>query len=149
MLPKGDVMLSEMDDAKLLAMIQRCGSNVACARELGVSETTVRRALRIRGLSSPTVRPAVPRRPMPTLSRESLHAALLPPNNCRVRLFLESLDDGSREIVEEALAYDKQDFPAAALREWLIREGFRESDVPGASAINDHRNGRRPCRCRG
>lgn len=83
------------------------------------------------------------------LTRESLHQALLPPNNCRVKQFLESLTDADREVVEEALGYRSVDFSAAALRNWLIGAGFAEESVPGDGAFNDHRAGRRPCKCRG
>lgn len=88
-------------------------------------------------------------KPRPKLTREGLHRALLPPNNCRVKVFLEAISDEDREIVEESLAYDKKDFPAGELRDWLIKSGFAEEQVPGADPINDHRAGRRPCRCKG
>ena len=88
-------------------------------------------------------------KPKAKLTRESLHKALEPPNNCRVKAFLETIPDEDREIVEEALKYDKQDFPASAVRDWLVKAGFPEEQVPGADPINDHRAGRRPCRCKG
>lgn len=88
-------------------------------------------------------------KPKPKLSREALHQALLPPNNCAVKRFRETLDEESLAVLDEALGYDKQDFPAVKLREFLVDAGFPEDTVPGTDPINDHRAGRRPCRCRG
>lgn len=85
----------------------------------------------------------------PALSREALHAALKPPNNCAVKRFRESLDEESLAVLDEALSYETQDFPAGKLREFLVAAGFAEEEVPGSDAIKDHRAGRRPCRCRG
>lgn len=88
-------------------------------------------------------------KPKPRLTREALHESLQPPNNCKVKVFMEKLDPESREVLEEALGYSKQDFPASAIREFLVREGgFAEADVPGQDSINNHRAGRRPCRCK-
>lgn len=88
-------------------------------------------------------------KPRPKLTKESLHQAVQPPNNCRVKAFRDSLDDESREVLDEALGYRKDDLPASALSDWLLAAGFDPEAVPGADAINDHRAGRRPCRCRG
>lgn len=88
-------------------------------------------------------------KPKPRLSREALHASLLPPNNCRVKAFRDALDADSAEILDEALGYPKTDYPAAAVRDFLLGAGYSEDEVPGVDAINDHRAGRRPCRCRG
>lgn len=85
----------------------------------------------------------------PVVTREALYASLQPPNACRVKAFLEQLDADSRAVVEEALGYDSKDYPASALRNLLLASGFREADIPGNSAIQDHRQGRRPCRCKG
>lgn len=85
----------------------------------------------------------------PRVTREALHASLQPPNNCAVKAFLERLDPESRDVVEEALGYDAKDYPASALRSLLASCGFKDSEIPGNSAIQDHRNGRRPCRCKG
>lgn len=139
--------LAELSDEQLTTGIREHGSNVAFAKSQGVSEWTIRNELQKRGLVS-TARTRR-NKGAPRLTRESLHQALLPPNNCKVRAFLDSLDDESREVVEEALGYSKEDFPAASVRDWLIREGFSPTEVPGSDPINDHRAGRRPCRCRG
>lgn len=88
-------------------------------------------------------------KPKPKLTRDALHESLKPPNNCRVKSFMDSLDPESREVLIEALSYDKRDYPASAIRKLLADCGFPEDDIPGDSAIQDHRNGRRPCRCRG
>jgi hypothetical protein len=88
-------------------------------------------------------------KPKPKLTKESLHQAVLPPNNCKVKVFRESLSAEEVEVLDEALAYPKADFPAGAIRDWLVGLGFDEEAVPGADAINDHRAGRRPCRCKG
>ena len=85
----------------------------------------------------------------PKLSRESLHQAMQPYNGCAVKKFIESLDAESREVLEEALSYKREDLSAPKLREWLLDSGFAESLVPGQDAILSHRAGRRPCRCRG
>lgn len=85
----------------------------------------------------------------PKLTREALQQALKPPNNCRVKVLLDGMDEESRTVFEEALAYDKKDLSAAKIREILISAGFKEDQIPGVDAINDHRVGRRPCRCRG
>lgn len=85
----------------------------------------------------------------PRLTREALQEALKPPNNCQVKRFLDSLDDENRGVFEEALQYDRKDLSAGKLREILVAAGFKEELVPGVDAINDHRVGRRPCRCRG
>jgi hypothetical protein len=140
------VTLSELDDDGLRRVLADRGSAQAAADALGVPRTTFRRELDRRGLAPP---PAPRRRSSPRLTRESLHAALAPPNNCRVKAFLDGLDAETRLVVEEGLDYPKEEFSAAALRDWLIREGFPAADVPGNDAINDHRAGRRPCRCRG
>lgn len=85
----------------------------------------------------------------PKLTREALQEALKPPNNCHVKKFLDALGEEDRTIFEEALAYDRKDLSAGKLREIVIASGFKEELVPGVDAINDHRVGRRPCRCRG
>ena len=85
----------------------------------------------------------------PKITRETLHAAMLPPNNCQVKKFREGLDTESREVLDEALSYPKEDISAAGLRDWLVSLGFPEVDVPGVDAILSHRAGRRPCRCKG
>ena len=88
-------------------------------------------------------------RAKPRLTQEALHQAVQPPNNCRVRMFRDSLDEESVKVLEEALGYDKKDFPASAVSDFLLAAGFDPEIVPGADAVNDHRAGRRPCRCRG
>lgn len=88
-------------------------------------------------------------KPRPKLTKESLHQAVQPPNNCRVKAFRDTLDDASRDVLDEALGYKKEDLSARALSEWLLEQGFDPEVVPGADAINSHRSGARPCRCRG
>lgn len=85
----------------------------------------------------------------PKLTRESLHVAVLPPNNCKVKAFRDSLSPDEQEVLDEALGYPPGDFRSGAIRDWLIGLGFPENDVPGTDPINDHRAGRRPCRCKG
>ena len=140
--------LADLSDRDLSDGLREHGGQRAYARALGVPRTSLQKELKMRGLVAPA-KANGRRRELPRLTQESLHRALQPPNTCKVRAFLDGLDDDSRAVVEEALGYDKQDFPAGSLRSWLISEGFREQDVPGSDAINDHRAGRRPCRCKG
>lgn len=89
-------------------------------------------------------------KPKPKLTMEALAIAMEPPNNCRVKKFMEEhLDAQSREVFETALKLDKSEFPASAVREFLIASDFDAEVIPGDSSIQDHRNGRRPCRCKG
>lgn len=88
-------------------------------------------------------------KPKPKLTRETLHLALQPPNNCRVKAFRDTLSPEEQELLDEALGYDKRDLGSGALRQWVIEQGFDPELVPGTTAINDHRSGRRPCRCQG
>lgn len=88
-------------------------------------------------------------KPKPKLTREALHASLTPPNNCKVKAFRDTLTPEEQEVLDEALGYDKRDYPAGTLSDWLVAQGFEGEIVPGSDAINDHRAGRRPCRCRG
>lgn len=88
-------------------------------------------------------------KPKPKLTREALHQAVLPPNNCRVKAFRDSLQPEERDVLDEALGYPRRDLPASALRNMLLTAGFEEMDVPGIDAINAHRSGVRPCRCSG
>ena len=88
-------------------------------------------------------------KPKPKLTREALAESLKPPNNCRVAAFMAELDSESQEVLKEALGYESRDYPASSIRQFLLAAGFSEEDIPGDGAIQDHRNGRRPCRCRG
>ena len=88
-------------------------------------------------------------RPKPKLSIEALHASLQPPNGCRVKAFRDTLTPEEQAVLDEALGYDKRDYPAGQLRQLLLDSGFPEDIVPGSDPINDHRAGRRPCRCKG
>lgn len=134
------------------AAVQKYGSIRAAAGALGVPYTTFHdRYVRAAQGAVPTGRSVSPRRRRqpPRITRASLHEALMPPNRCRVAAFLAALDEASREVLNEALSYDRAEFSAGALRAWLIDLGFAPDEVPGNDAINDHRSGRRPCRCRG
>lgn len=88
-------------------------------------------------------------KPKPKLTLEGLKAAMTPPNNCRVKAFRDALDADSQEVLDTALGLDKREFPASAVVRFLSSAGFADEDIPGESAIQDHRNGRRPCHCRG
>jgi hypothetical protein len=88
-------------------------------------------------------------KPKPKLTREALHESLQPPNNCRVKAFRDTLDADSRAVLDEALGFNKADYPSSQLIELLTNAGFDPTIIPGNDAINDHRAGRRPCRCRG
>lgn len=141
--------LGDATDEQLLAAIREHGSKEKAAAALRVAPSTFKDELGRRSLSSSPAARGGRRRPAPRLTRDSLHEALQPPNTCKVRVFLELLDEENREIVDEALGYDKRDFSSASVRNWLIAVGFSPDEVPGTDAINDHRAGRRPCRCRG
>lgn len=137
------------------AAIRELGSVAAAARALGIPRGTLRhrheRDVMDRaevGLSNPgSARPAGVS--APKLTRAALDAALKPPNNCKVKQFRDSLDGGSQRVLDDALAYDRQDLSASRLRSVLVEAGFPDADVPGVDAINAHRNGARPCRCKG
>ena len=88
-------------------------------------------------------------KPKPRLTMDGLKVALEPPNLCRVKSFMDSLDADSRQVFETALAMDKREFPASAVRKFLLDAGYDEADVPGEGPIQDHRSRRRPCRCGG
>lgn len=155
--------LANVSDAEIIAAVAEQGSQRKAAQYFGVASSTFTESVKRRGLELPETAGApgtaagvtpprlarLRRGSVPTVTRESLHAALVPPNNCKVKAFLDTLDDESHEVVTEALSYSPQDLSATALREWLIGLGFKEIDVPGTGAITDHRNGRRPCRCLG
>lgn len=87
-------------------------------------------------------------KPKPKLTMDGLKEAMKPPNNCKVRDFLEALDEDSRGVLESALTIDKREFPASAIQDFLVSSGFPVDDVPGVDAIQSHRVGRKPCRCR-
>ena len=133
------------------AALEAHGNVAAAARALGIPRETLRS--RVRRAGGETARPAVehPLRDatLPRLTRQALHEALKPPNNCHVKRFAEGLDPASRKVLEEALAYDRRDMPASRVRDWLLSVGFVDADVPGIDAINAHRGGQRPCRCKG
>ena len=87
----------------------------------------------------------------PRLTPEDLEARLerlaIPQNNCPVRKFCDDIDDDeSRAVIEKAISLDKKTLPAPDLVKMLEDAGY--SDVPRVEVFNDHRAGRRPCRCR-
>jgi hypothetical protein len=144
--------LDGVADEDILAAVSAKGITGA-ATHFSLSRTTFRNALERRGLNNSDGSPPPPRPKTAGkvkqlgLTRESLHEALKPPNNCPVRRLLEDLDPADRVIVEEALSYDKETLSGAKLQEWLKKEGVSADLIPGVSAIADHRAGRRPCRC--
>ena len=141
--------VSDLAADELQALLDAHGSVAAVARHLKVAESTLRDHCQRLGVrSAQASKPR--RRSTPLLTREALHQAMLPPNNCAVKRFLDQIDEPEqREIVEEALGYDRQDLSASALRNVLINAGYDEREVPGTDAINNHRSGTRPCRCKG
>lgn len=142
--------LASLKDSDLLDAVRKHGSLTKAATALDTSRSCLTKHMGRRELAVPAGNQARrTAKPQPTLTLESLHQALEPPNLCRVRTFLDALDTESREVVEEALGYVRQDFSAAALQRWLIEQGCDPSEVPGNEAINAHRSGKRPCRCRG
>ncbi len=88
-------------------------------------------------------------KPKPKLTVEALHASLQPPNNCKVKAFRDTLSPEEVAVLDEALGYSKTDYPAGQLVDLLTATGFDPDLIPGSDAINDHRAGRRPCRCKG
>lgn len=85
----------------------------------------------------------------PKLTLDGLKAAMEPPNNCKVKVFLDSLDAESRDVLEAGLKLTKDEFPASAVVDFLLSSGFDAETIPTTGAIQDHRRGARPCRCRG
>jgi hypothetical protein len=135
-------------DEQMLAAVKKHGSQAEAARQLGMKRTTLRYHLRrIEGKQRYSI-PSKKREP-PKLTIEALHQALQPPNGCRVAVFRERLDEESLAVFDEAIGYEQRDFPASKLRELLIHTGYPEDTIPGVDAINAHRMGRRPCRCKG
>lgn len=90
-------------------------------------------------------------KPKAKLTMEGLKAAMVPPNNCKVKEFRDTLPPGDQEILDTAVAaMDPREFSARALRTWIAKEGELDLDsLPGEDAWNDHKAGRKPCRCRG
>lgn len=142
---------THLSDERVIAVVREHGSVRAAAVALGVPRTTLgeryRRLAPAQMQAMPAAADVTPRRPK--LTRSALHQALRPPNNCRVKVFADSLDPQSRGVLEEALAYDRRDLSASRLRQIMLDAGFAEADVPGVDAINAHRAGARPCRCKG
>lgn len=144
------MLARDMTRDQLAELLAQHGSAREVAKHLGQPPTTVGDAYRRLGLVAGPQRPSAPRPARKgCLTRDHLTAALLPPNNCHVMRFLEGLDEDQRELVEEALGYDRQDLSASRLRQLLIESGYDEKGLPGVDAINAHRSGTRPCRCKG
>lgn len=148
--------MMDLSDEQITAVIKQQGSMRKAAAHLGVPRSTLQSAMKRRGInehgdrarSITQERKNTPRKgPTPRITRESLHAALQPPNTCTVKTFLDGLDEDDRDVVEEALGYLPRDFSASTLRGWLIELGFKESTLPTTQHITDHRGRRRPCRC--
>ena len=83
----------------------------------------------------------------PKLTLEGLKTAMLPPNPCKVKTFLETMDPESRDVLEAATAIEPREFSARRVSEFLEENGYSKDDVPPEQAIVDHRAKRRPCRC--
>lgn len=144
----GPVVLDDLTDEQLQAFVTKQSVNSA-ALELNVPRSTLQGVLRRRGIALTPPTPKKPRTAAVRLTRAALHQALEPPNTCKVKALLDALDDESREVVEEALGYPRQDLPARRLAEFLADNGVPKDLIPGVDAINNHRTGTRPCRCRG
>lgn len=83
------------------------------------------------------------------LTREAIDRAVLPANNCAVKRFRDSMpDDEQRANLDYALSFDSRTLSAPRLRAELVKAGYPEADVPCDDAIQAHRNGKSPCRCR-
>lgn len=141
--------VAELTDDEIKAAVGEHGSVAAAARTLGVSDSTLRDRVRNHGLSP--VASLRPRRggERPKLTRASVEAAMLPPNNCRVKAFRDTLDEEATDALDYALAQDKRDLSSTGVRDMLLAAGFAEPEIPGTDAINSHRKGERPCRCKG
>lgn len=137
--------VAELSDEEIQAALSEHGNVAGAARSLGVSKSTLGDRVRSRGLGTPG---RASRGPRPKLTRESVDAAMLPTNNCRVKTFRDALDDEERDALDYALAQDKRELTASGVRAMLLA-CFPEPDVPGTDAINSHRKGERPCRCKG
>jgi hypothetical protein len=88
-------------------------------------------------------------KPKPRLTKELFHESLVPPNNCRVKAFMETLDPDSLAVLEEAMRMPKAEFPSSSIVTLLLIAGFEADSVPGNDAFSCHRQGRRPCKCKG
>jgi len=142
--------LSALTDQELKDLVKEHGSQRKAAIALGVHESSIQKMMQRRGLApGAAVRVQSPSPATARLDLNRLHEALLPPNGCRVKAFRESLDADSQAVLDEALSYERYDLPASKLRVFLLSSGFPERDVPGVAAINAHRAGARPCRCKG
>lgn len=132
-------------DEQVLDAVERCSTKSEAARQLGIHRSTlINRLGRLQSKDK-----TYPTKRNPQLTREDLQQALLPPNNCAVAAFRGKLDHESLVVLDEALSYQQRDFPSSKLRDLLLRAGFSNDQVPGVDALNAHRAGRRPCRCKG
>jgi hypothetical protein len=139
--------LPDFTDQQLADALRECGSVSAAARHLAVAKSTLQRAIEQRGVDAPTPR-STTTKPRMALTRAAFDQAMRPPNNCPVKRFLSTLSDEERDAVEYGLAQDRKDLSAGKLRDTIIAFGHDDRDVPGANAINAHRNGSESCRCR-
>lgn len=142
-----------LDEERVRQLLREFGSQNALAHHLGVPASTLKGQLRRRGIESPHPTAAAAKRSCARgagrLTRADVENAMLPQNNCRVAQFRQLLDDEGRDALDYALAQDRRDLAASGVRDMLLAAGFPESDVPGVDAINSHRRGERPCRCKG
>ena len=148
-------ILSGLSDEQLLEGVREHGSQRAYAAALGVPESTLKGLMRRRALNpgrAPAVKPAGLR-----LTRADVEQAMLPANNCAVKRFRDTLDAEAQDALDYALAQDRRDLPAVRVRQLivdaLVADGMSETDAereaPGVDAVNTHRSGQRPCRCKG
>lgn len=137
------------DRDQLTAALAEHGSQRALASSLGVHHSSVKRAMDRHSITSavPSSSP-LSRGRRPTLTRGHVEFAMQPTNNCRVKSFRDSLDETSQDALDYALEL-REDLTAGNVRDMLIEAGFRDSEVPGVDAINSHRRGVKPCRCKG
>lgn len=142
-----DKAVRDLTADELATLLQEHGSVRAVATRLNQPQTTVGDAYRRLKDGAPAPRPLRPRKGC--LTREHLETALTPPNKCVVRALLDGMDDDEQTVLEEALGYSSRDFGAQQVIDMLVNAGYREQELPGSDAINNHRSGRRPCRCRG
>ena len=84
----------------------------------------------------------------PALTAEGLKTKLKPENTCAIKSFLDTLDESSREQLEQAFSLDPKLLTSAGIREWVIETGFDSVTVPRVESFQNHRSGKGSCKCR-